>query len=77
MTLGGTIQLTNGQRIYIAHDNGVSLRIDGVKIPGLNDNGPQVALDAYTFIGLTGTHTIQLIYVNTYGPGYLSFTPEM
>ena len=34
MTLEGTIQLTNGQYIYIAHDDGVRLWIDGVRIPG-------------------------------------------
>jgi hypothetical protein len=77
MTLGGTIQLTNGQDIYIAHDNGVRLLIDGVRVPGFSDGGDSVALEAYTFTGLTGAHTIELIYVNTCGPGYLSFSPEM
>jgi hypothetical protein len=37
MTFEGTIQLTNGQVIAIAHDDGVSLWIDGVKIPGFSD----------------------------------------
>jgi hypothetical protein len=78
MTLGGTIQLTNGQYIYIAHDSGVSLWIDGVRIPGFSDMGLEnPALQAYTFTGLTGAHTIELIYVNYSGPGLLTFSPEM
>jgi hypothetical protein len=77
MRLEGTIQLTNGQLIVIGHDNGVNLWIDGVKIPGFNDSGIQVALDTYTFTGLTGAHTIVLIYVNQSGPGFLSFSPKM
>ncbi len=49
MRLEGTIQLTNGQYIYIAHDNGVSLWIDDVRIPGFSDGGKRasVALQAY------------------------------
>jgi len=77
MTLEGTIQLTNGQYIYIAHDEGVSLWIDGVRIPNFNDRGFSVALEAYIFPGLTGAHKIELIYVNACGPGFLSFSPKM
>jgi hypothetical protein len=29
------------------------------------------------FTGLTGLHKIELIYVNTGGPGMLSFSPKM
>ena len=75
MTLEGTIQLTNGQYIYITHDDGVSLWIDGVRIPNFSDHGD--ALEAYTFTGLTGLHKIELIYVNYAGPGFLSFSPQM
>ncbi len=77
MTLEGTIQLTNGQYIYIAHDEGVSLWIDGVRIPHFTDRGFSVALEAYIFPGPTGAHRIELIYVNACGPGFLSFSPEM
>jgi hypothetical protein len=77
MTLEGTIQLANGQYIYIAHDEGVSLWIDGVRIPNFNDRGFSVALEAYIFPGLTGAHTIELIYVNACGAGFLSFSPKM
>ena len=77
MTLGGTIPLTNGQFIYIAHDNGVSLWIDGVRIPNFNSGVVNVALEAYTFTGLTGAHKIELIYANAFGPGFLSFSPRM
>ena len=76
MTLGGTIQLTNGQYIYIAHDDGVSLWIDGVRIPNFTD-GVGAELQAYTFTGLTGAHQIEIIYVNSCGPGFLSFAPKM
>ena len=37
MRLEGTIQLATGQNIVIAHDNGVALWIDGVRIPGFTD----------------------------------------
>ena len=77
MTLEGTIQLTNGQYIYIAHDEGVSLWIDGVRIPNFTDRGFSVALEAYIFPGPTGAHKIELIYVNACGPGFLSFSPQM
>jgi hypothetical protein len=77
MTFEGRIQLTNGQQVAIAHDNGVSLWIDGVRIPGFSDGANSVALEWYNFTGLTGVHRIELIYVNTCGPGYLSFTAKM
>ena len=77
MTLEGTIQLTNGEYIYIAHDEGVSLWIDDVRIPGFSDGAGTVALQSYTFTGLTGAHKIELIFVNTGGAGFLSFSPKM
>ena len=77
MSLEGTIQLTNGQRFAIAHDNGVSLWIDGVRIPGFTDGGVGVACEYSTFTGLTGAHRIELLYVNQNGPGFLSFSPKM
>jgi hypothetical protein len=77
MTLNGTIQLTNGQYILIAHDEGVSLWIDDVRIPGFSSGGYDVALEAYIFPGLTGAHKIELIYVNACGAGFLSFSPQM
>ena len=60
MTLEGTIQLTNGQYIYIAHDEEISLWIDDVRIPNFNDRGFTVALEAYIFPGLTGAHRSSL-----------------
>ena len=76
MTLEGTIQLTKGQNIYIAHDDGVSLRIDGVRIPNFTD-GVGVSIQGYYFTGLTGAHKIEIIYANVAGPGLLSFSPQM
>ena len=76
MRLEGTIQLTNGQYIYLAHDDGFSLWIDGVRIPNFTD-GVGAALQAYTFTGLTGAHRIEIIYANDDGPGFLSFSPQM
>ena len=61
----------------ITHDDGVSLWIDGVRVPGFFDGGCTVALKAYIFTGLTGAHKIELIYVNACGPGFLSFSPKM
>jgi hypothetical protein len=77
MRLEGTIQLANGQLIMISHDSGVSLWIDGVRIPGFNDRGNVAAMENYTFTGLTGAHRIELLYVNQNGPGFLSFSPKM
>jgi hypothetical protein len=77
MRIEGTIQLTQGQYIWIAHDNGVSLWIDGVRIPGFSDGGLDVSMEAYEFTGLTGAHKIELLYVNNDGPGFLSFSPMM
>ena len=78
MRLEGTIQLTNGSIYIIAHDDGVSLWIDDVRIPGFSDGGGDtVALQAYTFTGLTGAHKIELIYVNALAAGFLSFSPKL
>ncbi len=77
MTLAGTIQLTNGQYIYIARDNGANLWIDGVNVPLGTYEGGSAALEAYRFPGQTGAHKIELIYVDACGPGLLSFSPEM
>ena len=77
MTLKGTIQLTKGQYIYIAHDEGVScgLMTSGYRV--LAAGGFSVALEACIFPGLTGAHRIELIYVNACGAGFLSFSPKM
>jgi hypothetical protein len=77
MTLEGTIQLTNGQNVVIAHDNGASLWIDGVRAPGFSWRVGTVGFEAYVFTGLTGAHRIELIYENDCGPGMLSFSPMM
>jgi hypothetical protein len=74
--LEGTIQLTNGQVIYIAHDDGVNLWIDGVRVPGFSD-GIGFTLEATFFEGLTGVHKIELIYTNSWASGILSFSPKM
>ena len=75
MTLEGTIQLTNGQNIYITHDDGVSLWIDDARIPGFSDGVGDV-LQGYYFTGLTGAHKIEIIYANVAGPGILSSLPR-
>jgi hypothetical protein len=77
MRLEGTIQLANGQVVAVAHDSGVSLWIDSVRMPGLNDRGNVAAFDGFHFTGLTGAHKIELLYVNQNGPGMLSFSPKM
>ena len=77
MRLEGTIQLATGQNIVIAHDNGVALWIDGVRVPAFDDRGCCNAFENHIFTGMTGAHTIELLYVNEIGPGMLSFTPKM
>jgi hypothetical protein len=76
MRFEGTVQLTNGQLITIAHDGGVSLWIDGVRAPGFFD-GIGSRLEYGLFAGLTGLHKIELIYANSHGSGILCFSPEM
>jgi hypothetical protein len=73
----GTIQLTNGQWITIMHDDGVSLWIDGVRASGFFDGPIVPTAETITFTGLTGSHKIELIYANSWGPGSLSFSPKM
>lgn len=77
MRLEGTIQLANGQQIVIAHDCGVSLWIDDVRIAGFTDGCDSSYIQGYQFPGLTGAHKIELLYVNRNGPGSLSFSPKM
>ena len=77
MRLAGTIQLTNGQVIVIAHDCGVSLWIDDVRVPGLTDGCDSGLIQGTHFTGLTGAHKIELLYINRNGPGFLSFSPKM
>jgi hypothetical protein len=77
MTFEGTIQLTNEQVITITHDDGVSLWIDGVKAQGFFDGITAARADSIFFTGLTGLHKIELIYVNAWGAGILSFSPKM
>jgi hypothetical protein len=61
MKLEGTIQLTNGQVITITHDDGVSLWIDGVKVPGFSAGDTGARADTIVFTGLTGQHKVELI----------------
>ena len=77
MRLEGTIQLTNGQVITITHDDGVSLWIDGAKVPGFFAGDTGARADTIVFTGLTGAHKIELLHVNRNGPGFLSFSPKM
>ena len=72
MTLEGTIQLANGQYIYIAHDDGVSCGLMASGYRDFTDRGCSV-IKAYTFTGLTGAHKIELIYVNDCRPGLPKF----
>ena len=76
MRLEGTIQLTNGQVITITHDDGVSLWIDGAKVPGFVAGDTGARADTIVFTGLTGAHKVELIYVNFAGQG-ISFSPQM
>ena len=77
MRLEGTIQLTNRQLITITHDDGVSLWIDGVRVPGFFVGNTGARAETTIFTGLTGSHKIELIYANDGGPGILSFSPKM
>jgi hypothetical protein len=73
----GTIELANEQLITITHDDGVSLWIDGIKVPGFYDGLTPARAESVIFTGLTGLHKIELIYANSQCPGMLSFSPKM
>jgi hypothetical protein len=77
MRLEGTIQLANGQNVTAGHDGGVSLWIDGVRMPGFSDAGGANGLEGFHFTGLTGAHKIELLYADDNGPSFLSFAPKM
>ena len=75
--LRGEFSSLTDSKIVIAHDCGVSLWIDDVRIPGFTEGCDSSFLQGYQFPGLTGAHKIELLYVNRNGPGSLSFSPKM
>jgi hypothetical protein len=56
----GSATFTNGAPIFIFHDDGVSLEIDGVLVPGFSP-GSRVNPESVTLTGTTGTHSFDLL----------------
>jgi hypothetical protein len=78
----GSVQLTNGQLIYILHDDGVSLMIDGSPVSGYDPFTTIPVLQSVTFTGRTGAHNIDLLYANSAGNpntsgAWLLFFPQL
>jgi hypothetical protein len=78
----GTVQLTNGQPIYILHDDGVSLMIDGSLVSGYDPFTTVPVLESVTFTGTTGPHSVDLLYANSAGNpntsgAWLLFMPKL
>jgi hypothetical protein len=73
----GTVLLHKNESVIITHDDGVSLMIDGELAPGFISGGTSAVAQWVQFMGTTGNHTIDLVYVNVLGTGLLSFGPKM
>jgi hypothetical protein len=70
------VELTNGQFIYLAHDDGLTVQIDGATVGGISASGGD-RLESLTFTGKTGTHKVEIFYVNLFGGGLLDFSSNM
>ena len=77
MVISGTLSLTTNEAITIAHDDGVTLTIDGAAVSGLTSGATNPVAEVVQFTGKTGTHSIVLTYANSCGNGYLSFSPAL
>jgi len=77
MSFSGQIALTQGERITITHDDGVSLKIDDKAIGGLYSGQTSAIAQLFVFSGATGIHRMDLVYANICGDGLLSFSPAM
>jgi hypothetical protein len=72
----GSIFFTHKQLIQILHDDGVSLMIDGTQIAGFGSVVTPPILESVRFTGITGTHSVDLLYANAIGGGaWLLFFP--
>jgi hypothetical protein len=76
LDLIGQVSLVNGQSIYLPHDDGLTVQIDGATIAGITASGG-ARMDSLTFTGPTGVHKVEIFYVNLFGGGLLDFTSNM
>jgi hypothetical protein len=61
LELTGSVSVVNGQMYNVQHDDGVTLRINGVTV--VNAPGPTSSVPTpFTWTGLTGTYAFDLIY---------------
>lgn len=74
----GEQNLAHGQEIYILHDDGAALKIDGKLISGFDPGVTSPKLESAAFTGSTGMHSFDLLYANASGGGaWLSFFPAL
>ncbi len=78
MEITGQIWLDKGDVISIAHDDGVSLTINGHLLPGFTAINAPGVVESYMWNGSTGVATLDLVYSEGHSPpAYLEFAvPE-
>jgi hypothetical protein len=78
----GSASLQRDEEIYILHDDGVSLKIDGQPFGDYNNGISLPILEHKRFTGTSGTHTFDLLYGNvaeseTGDGAWLLFFPQL
>jgi len=71
--------LHTNDNITVLHDSGVSLRIDGVAVPGITSTGGMTSAvsEKFQYTGRTGRHFIDVVFSNFTGQGVLAFSPDL
>ncbi len=78
MEITGNVWLDKGDVISIAHDDGVSLKINGNLLPGFTAISAPGVVESYMWNGSTGVASLDLVYSEGHSaPAYLEFAvPE-
>jgi hypothetical protein len=72
MELTGNMMLNPGDEVLIAHDDGVSLMLNGILQPGFNDFNAPGGTEAITYHGPAGLVSFDLVYAESHSaPAYL------
>jgi hypothetical protein len=71
----GSVTVTNGQSFIVEHDDGVELQIGSTIVTPVAAEGPTAADDtSYTWSGLTGTYSFELVYAEVTGAPAVLYT---
>jgi hypothetical protein len=85
MEISGDVYLNTGSSIFIDHDDGVSLRLNGVDVPSCSatvltqcfTNNLATLPESYTWNGPSGLVNFDLVYSDGFGgPAYLQFAVQ-